>query len=333
MHLVMFTYAEATQYDSLRIHDNSIGLFHDDCIETSMGGVTIRNNTFHTRSTYRTGHPDGIQSYNSYIKIDGNTFSDFLNGVDDGHVNAHIFIDPIAGATNYPGNYQIINNLCVEKTVPSPESTFRMCDVKFSEPGVRGGHDVLIANNTFLGGPFPVLNIYWVQNSTLIAPSNIVVENNLIKDCARVGFSSSVCIFTNGGTMPIPSITYGSDGSGKMVVVDYNLVYASSSLFKTEVSFNGSYGGNGGYSYESFKTASGTQVHDAGSPINPLLKLDYSLANGSPAIAAGKDLSKYFTADKNGRQRPPGAWDIGAYQSSGGVNPAAPSGLRVKPSP
>ena len=54
------------------------------------------------------------------------------------------------------------------------------------------------------------------------------------------------------------------------------------------------------------------------------------LLAGSPAIGIGKNLSAYFTTDKDGNTRPPaGAWDVGAYQYTTYV-PSAKKALRVR---
>lgn len=41
---------------------------------------------------------------------------------------------------------------------------------------------------------------------------------------------------------------------------------------------------------------------------------DYHLIVGSPAINVGADLSAFFTTDNDGKTRPAGAWDIGAFE-------------------
>ena len=75
------------------------------------------------------------------------------------------------------------------------------------------------------------------------------------------------------------------------------------------------------YDFNAWKQASG---QDKASRIADLLFVnaaagDFKLQSNSPAINAGQDLSSYFNNDFNGILRPQGnAWDIGAYEVSGG---------------
>jgi len=63
-------------------------------------------------------------------------------------------------------------------------------------------------------------------------------------DAARAGYGSAAMIFDKGNG----SISYGSHGSGAIVTVDYNAVYASSSTFKPDVTLHGTL-----YAYANFK--------------------------------------------------------------------------------
>jgi len=312
LHLIQAPLVEASQYGSLKIHHNDIYDAHDDWIEISMGGVDIYNNTFRDRGVYRTGHPDGIQAYNSYYRIYNNTFYNFIRA-DDCNVNSAIFIDPFAVILQ-PSHYLIYNNLIYETLTPTAGCYYRGISVKFAEPDVKGGTDVLVANNTIIGIPFFAISLTFREDS--FGPvGNIVIENNLIKDCARTGVGTIVMLLDNRGTKPTPSVTYGSHDSGAQVIVDYNLVYASSGSWNTKVAYNGLYGGQPDYAYANFKTASGCQVHDAGTPIDPKLTSAFRLISESPAKNAGISLSNIFTTDKAGLIRNQGlGWDIGVYE-------------------
>jgi hypothetical protein len=324
-HLIQSPLAEASQYGSLKIHHNDIYDAHDDWIEISMGGVDIYNNTFHDRGVYRTGHPDGIQAYNSYYRIYNNTFYNFMRAGDI-NVNAAIFMDPFTVILQ-PSHYLIYNNLIYETITPPSGCYYRGIDIKLSEPAVLGGTDILVANNTIIGMPFTAIALYFGEN-TIGPVGNIVIENNLIKDCARTGSATIVMNLGNRGTKPISNITYGSHGSGAQVIVDYNLSYASSGSWNTKVAYNYLYGGQPDYAYANFKAVSGCQVHDAGSPIDPKFTSDFSLMYESPAKDAGVNLSDIFTTDKADFTRYRGyGWDIGAYEYN---KPEPPRNLKIK---
>lgn len=325
LHLIQSPLTEAFQYGSLKIHHNDIYDAHDDWIEISIGGVDIHNNNFHDRGVYRTGHPDGIQAYNSYYRIYNNTFHNFMRAGDI-NVNAAIFMDPFTVILQ-PSHYLIYNNLIYETIIPPPGCLYRGIDIKLSEPGVLGGTDILVANNTIIGIPFTAIALYFGDN-TIGPVGNIVIENNLIKDCARKGSATIVMILSNRGTKPVPNITYGSHGSGAQVIIDYNLLYTSSGNWATKVAYNYLYGGQPDYSYADFKKASGCQAHDARSPIDPKLTPDLRLTYESPAKDAGTNLSGIFTTDRADFTRYRGyGWDIGAYEFD---KPEPPSNLRIK---
>jgi len=72
--------------------------------------------------------------------------------------------------------------------------------------------------------------------------------------------------------------------------------------------------------------ASVTAIPDSGLNIDPkfvnLKNYDFTLQDGSPAVQAGSDLSKWFNFDRDGNPRPKGSpWDIGPYQKVTSSNP------------
>lgn len=83
-----------------------------------------------------------------------------------------------------------------------------------------------------------------------------------------------------------------------------------------------SYSANGSSVFKSFAQwqALGFDTHGLSS--NPMLNLDYTLQAGSPAIAAGTNLSGIFTTDFDGVTR--SAWDMGAKKYTAAAAPTLP---------
>ena len=308
----------ATQYGTVRVHHNTIYNVNDDGIETSLP-IDFYNNEVGPRIySGGRGHPDGIQFYNSYSRVYNNYFHGFVLTSDPGNSNSNIFFDPFdPDITINPHDVQIFNNLLVELQPPGSSADYhRGIAVKFAEPGVASANNILIANNTIVGTPFFGMTLTFGSLGTENV-SNVLVENNIWKDTGRNGGAVLAMEKGNG------SLTYGSHGSGADVVVDYNLVDASSGTYATNVQWNNTF-----YSFANYKTASGADSH--GFVANPSLDGSYGLNVGSPAIDKGVSLSSYFTTDKSGTSRPKGsAWDIGAYESNPLI-PQFPSDIQVR---
>jgi hypothetical protein len=80
--------------------------------------------------------------------------------------------------------------------------------------------------------------------------------------------------------------------------------------------------GGSTYSY----SQSGNIIADPGLVNESSTSFDPHLASGSPAIRAGLNLSSVFTTDKSGVARPAsGAWDLGPYVYSSGVDTTPPT--------
>jgi hypothetical protein len=316
MNLLQTTAGEATQYGTFRIHHNTISNINDDGIETSFG-VDIYNNEFGPRiASGGRGHPDQIQFYNSYTRIYNNYFHGSVITADPGNSNSNIFSDAFdAGITLNPKNIQIFNNLIVELETPGANDYHRGIAMKFAEPGVLSANNILIANNTIIGVPFYGMTLTFASIGTENV-SNVVIENNIFKDVGRIG-GAAIGYEKGNGT-----ITYGSHGAGTDVIVDNNIIYASSGTYSTTIVFNGSW-----LSFASFKSSSGCEAH--GLLSNPSLDASYGLNAGSPAIGAGASLAAYFTTDKDGNVRP-GTWGIGAYEYGTSDTILTPKNLRLQ---
>jgi hypothetical protein len=305
IHLTQSTQGEPTEYGAFLIYNNIIRNVNDDGIEIGIG-VDIFNNEIGPRIVSGgRGHPDGIQFYNSYTRIFNNYLHGFVISTDPGNSNSNIFCDPFDPDTTVnPKNIQVYNNLIVETATPGKNDYHRGISMKFAEPGILSANNILVANNIIVGVPFFGLSLTFLTSIGTANVSNVVIENNIFRNIGR----NNPVVFilqTGNGT-----ITYGSHGSGANVVVDYNMVYASSSTFTTKVQWN-----EITYTWSNYKSITGCELH--GLLADPLFDRDYRLNAGSRAIDAGVSLSSYFTADKNGIPRPQGsAWDIGAYEGT-----------------
>jgi hypothetical protein len=305
IHIVQSTQGEPSEYAAFLIYNNIIRNINDDGIEIGIG-VDIYNNEIGPRLVSGgRGHPDGIQFYNSYTRIYNNYLHGFVITTDPGNSNSNIFCDPFDPDTTLnPKNIQVYNNLIVETATSSKGDYHRGISMKFAEPGILSANNILVANNTIVGIPFFGLSLTFLTSIGTANVSNVVIENNIFKNIGR----NNPVVFilqTGNGT-----ITYGSHGSGANVVVDYNLVYASSSIYKTGVSWN-----EITYTWSNYKVASGCEIH--GVLADPSLNRAYRLNIGSPAVDKGVSLVSYFTMDKDGVSRPQdSAWDIGAFEGT-----------------
>jgi hypothetical protein len=309
----------ATGYDQLLIHDNDIYDSLADGIQLPIGGASIYNNTIHGQRPTGTGgteYWDGIHIYNNYYRIYNNTFYDQQRS-DTNHGNGTIRWSnhSSVGKITDIGHVQIYNNLVYELASPDTAGTyFRGVEISAKDAGITSVHDVLIANNTFYGlASFGIYIGFHASIGTAMV-ENIVVENNITADCAKI-LKSALTIGTGDLT-----ITYGSHGSGADVIIDNNIIYASSAASSTNCSINST-----SYAFANFATACNCQ--GAGVSTNPALTAspEYALqATSTNAIDKGRDLSASISAtDIIGLAR--STWDIGAYEYDGAEDVTAPT--------
>jgi hypothetical protein len=106
-------------------------------------------------------------------------------------------------------------------------------------------------------------------------------------------------------------------GSYSRTYVVNNIQYPSNSGITADsgVIVSNNYAGN------AISFASYVQYGGAGNDL-------HLTSSDSALIGQARDMSTYFTTDKDGNQRPSGAWDIAAYQFlSGGGSLSPPTGL------
>ena len=300
---------DGDRYGVFKFHHNEVYNTCSDFIKISVPGTDFYNNLLHTRLPYRFDHPDGIQVWTNYLRIYNNKFYDFERTDSDVSLNSYIRFNPQDAIAIPPSgavkNILVYNNEFTETVFNiTALNYFRGFDVAYEASGIVSIDSVVIINNTFVGIPFSSMIFNFGTLSSAVV-SNVIIENNIIKNCAQPPNASSAFI-----SIGDASLTYGSHGSGADIIIDYNIVYASSGSWGSSIGINGVT-----YTYPNFKIAQPCQVHDAGSLINPLLNTDYTLQLGSPAIDQGTILEARFATDIAGIIRPFGSsWDIGANE-------------------
>ena len=313
---IHMTYTMESQHSSafgdILFHHNTVRNTQDDGMECGMDGIDIYNNTFGPRATWTgrtTGHPDMLQMYGKYIRVFDNTFVGIVNAADGGG-NSFLRWEPYSATRKAAGSLRIYNNLFYNTASSSGgvERGIEISPFGFGADDPTSLADVVFANNTLVR--------CWLfgmamTNGTLGhgAVSGIVIENNLFKDPA----DASVGADAFGVNYGDGTITFGNHGSGADIIIDHNLLYASSGAYRA-----GAEGPNGApYSTQALYFA-GTGLNVNGLDADPLLDGNYAPQIESPVIGAAANLSTYFTTDKNGTAR--GAvWDIGAYEYESGA--------------
>jgi len=230
--------------------------------------------------------------------------------------------DGSPGNTGPQGWVYLETTCCTSGHVYVFNNTFTSGPQSFpGEMGVYSGASILVANNTVWGGSFANGGVACDIGH---GDASIAVWKNTICSGQSVSFNVQ------------PSSSIGGIGA-----IDFNIVGDGSSSGNQQ---NYSYQGNNTQSLLIWRTIGliGASIHDMNSKLVPISSLgltsDGHLSAGSPAIAAGTNLSSLCTggainalcSDKAGNPRPKtGAWDAGAYSSGSAVAqlPAPPSGL------
>ncbi len=328
---------------------------HPDGIQAYGGYLKIYNNTFsgfhrtddNNVNSYIRYNPDGASGHNSnpqYVWIYNNLFYEALP----------LTFAPASVVTNYGITYTCkvghYSKASTEPGVGASWATYwaqtgsggspwalgkgysavvnyrRGIELALGDPSLSSANHIYFMNNTIMGTNFFGLYLGFKAAFGAGNVSDIIIANNLFKDCTSTAGNygtNSIISIGNGGD---GSITYGKWGDAVDVIVDYNTVYASSSAWSTNSQWKGSI-----YSWEGFKTNSGTNSSLSVATRDPLLASDFKLQDTSPYKSAGITLSSFFSTDKDGNTRAAGNWDIGAYQSGGNTqqNLQPPQRLRV----
>ena len=300
---------------AISIHHNVVENVHDDHIESTMGGLDIYNNIFRNRIDPVRGHPDGHQLYNSYYRIYNNSYSGFNNATSG---NSIIYFEPDGGENMDLNNHQpccwkVYNNLFYMGNDIKISTSMTGIQLGLGDPRFTSLSDLYIVNNTFIGTvPGASLVLGWGSTPlcsdriSKIYVVNNVFENSSSSDSAWAGLSAGPNPCSVGGGAPA---SFGSWGSGKSFIIDYNLYSGTGS---NQINWN---------SYASWISSTSTQSH--GIHTSSLIPdTTFIPPLSSPVVNKGVDLSTLvgFTTDMVGRSRGT-SWDIGAYEYNGEVSP------------
>lgn len=204
-------------------------------------------------------------------------------------------------------------------------SVLRGVEMSLTDAACTGGSHIYILNNVFYNISWQGLSLGFRQSGDAQTVSNIMVANNIFLDSVidqttypRWGGGSVLAYSTRS------PITYGGYTDSAAVTSDYNLIYASSSDYRTKCTY-GSYTNE---TWEQFKIYSGTDDNSINS--DPKLTESFRLSSDSPARGKGVNLSSIIPLDKDGNERPAsGAWDIGAYEYEESVTLPSATGCTI----
>jgi len=290
-------------------HDARTCMFYAFAPSATSSGISMHDNTVYNINWGLIIGDDGAGGIlNGPVTVYGNVIHDFVLWDDNANNNHH------------DGVYCFVNT-----------STLNACWVYnnyiYGDPGTHMNTFIFDSQRT--GGPscsgVQIFNNVLVNSSAVHFPANTFIQdwctNSLVVNNTGVGLtntgggglSESVGI---GGTMKnnlISSVQLGiyTPATSTLAGSDYNLFYnlgATNSMVYTGTFYNG---------VAAWVTGTGFDTHSVTS--NPNLTGSYTLNAGSPAIAAGTNLTSLgitaLNSDKAGIPRPAsGAWDIGAYQ-------------------
>lgn len=310
-------------YSNVLIKDNTI---HDaatgiDMDYGTVSNVNIQGNTIYNINWGGRLGDRGAGATATNISVDGNHIYDFANWNDPGNNDYHhnAFYGwaqsggTLSGISYYDntigpgfggsyqtsgfydsgaiGNVDAYNNLFLSTDGSCP------ADAMITIGTANTPAADYIANNTFIGtGSCTAISVNGDSNSVFH------IENNLAS-----GMQSLIFLGTDGASFDVDNnLGYGLDASEAYAIVPENS--GDTSSFQTFAQWQ----------------ALGYDLHGL-YQVNPLLSDTYVPTSGSPAIAAGANLTSAdistLDSDFAGNARPStGAWDIGAYQCTGDCN-------------
>lgn len=295
------TSTDSTYPHGVQVHNNEVRTNAQDGIEISGAYESIYGNYVHDNitSNFVNVHPDGIECNSD---VDGVTECPHTLIYDNvvKNQNQNIYIDGL-GTAAADTDIWILNNVVYND--PTSSTGVNMSTSSSSEVILNVGQNGHIFNNT-IGGVAQYFGLCLGDctggGNTSWAFTNVTVENNIFEGSLYYAFWA----------FPASSVTASN----------YNDYYNNSTLIN--------WGGTGYTSLSSFSSATGQEKNGISS--NPLLAAfpTPTLGSGSPASAAGANLTSlgqaFLNSDKNGTARAAtGAWAIGAYAS--GSAPTAPN--------
>lgn len=296
-------------WDQTLVHDNTIQLNSamtgdgagPDGIQGAFGLSVYNNHIYNAQgplSPDGTNHSDLIQGQAGYVKIYNNLFENITDStIDfDGQLNGD------------SGHGRIFNNVIKMTYTAGQPSGIRI----YSTNGaIRRFVDIHIYNNTFVDqamaslGGYPFSLGYNGGNPTL---SDVHIKNNIFYNTGKAGARAVINIDPSTGFTQ-------SDWD-----INYNLVHAGAQG-ATDLRVDGVWG----FVQQNGVTTAPTFVSYSQGSVNNNLRLssaDTSAQNKGANLSSLCSLSGFseLCRDKDGNLRPSsGAWDIGAYENSGGT--------------
>jgi hypothetical protein len=334
------------------------------------GNITISYNTITGVNFGFLASSTGSEFTTSGLNIIGNDISCTVGGAciwddssDAWHHNGVVFWPGASGSSS-----QIINNVVVADNYIHDFQSSSNGSICGGGNGCVTGDIFLDSQNN---GQVPNILIYnnvLVQRGTFIGPSNgaivggnngsgTLVYNNTIVDCGRNGYSFQTgtnsskaennIVTSDGALAACANGFWSDDASPTGFVVDYNDYYNWSAAVAATNGGGTTYSTLANWRSGSIAICSGgCDAHSIST--NPSLNSDYTIPPTSPAHGMGVNLTSLGIAglDTGAPQyfgvnyacgagclaRPSsGAWDIGAYPTSGssgsGSGPQPPTGL------
>lgn len=267
---------------------------------TSISGVQIHDNDITMGANwYDPGdfnHVDGIHCFGRSATTDAITgykcYNNYIHGDCSTNSTAFIYLeDDVIDPLIY-------NNVLVSSTHVSANSMLDLKQISTTTNVMRVFNNTFVGlGNTNTGGG--AIYVQSAASTTTLEARNNIFESVYVAFGLQVGQTATIIADNN-------------------LYNDVGIVAWNSSQKVTLANWQTALGG-----------CPGTDRECSSLNVDPSLNRVYGLDPGSPAIGAGKNLSDYFTTDKNGISRPlSAAWNLGPYE-----NPGMPNSLTVVPSP
>ena len=294
------------------VHDSMIGILVGFAASSTQSGTRVYGNTLYNINWgIATGDGGANAVFNDYQIYNNVIYDAYMwDDLATNQFHHNGIIVYITNSGSVVSNLKIYGNY-IHGDFGDRETGHIFLDGEDSGGGYTGA---LIFNNLLIDdsattGP---------SNGLIITKANggspaVSVYNNTMYFTTNVG---SRCIMNQGAALAIKNNILGNCGdglyisSGTVSASDYNDWFANTAI-------------SGYGTLAAWRTASGQDAHSITG--NPALTGGWGLTLGSPAIAAGANLTSLgitaLNSDKSGIARPAsGAWDIGAYQYVSGFS-------------
>ena len=199
--------------------------------------------------------------------------------------------------------------------------------------------NIHVYNNTIID---PGESVFYEDSQSAGTVSSVLIYNNLIVRSFVANGGAQRIFDMNPENGALNTVSYVDMVIANNTVIDQNSpaiffcrVSGAGSYTRVYVVNNLEYPQSTGTTYDAGVVSSnnyyGNQSQFLSYVVYGGIHNDLHLAsNDLVDVGKGRDMSSYFTTDKDGNVRTD-PWDIGAYKSGGGTPPAPPSGLTATP--